>query len=151
MPSYFADAHPAGEPRLVGAKVLHRTGGRLVGQAAFSPDGSVLAVADTHSTLALLDAATGRPLAALRTPTEEFVQYFCFSRDGTRLAVSSATSDGIDVWDLREVRRGLAELGLDWNLPPYSTTRDPEPGHTTRLRVVVDAGDLGRKDGRSLP
>ena len=27
--------------------------------------------------------------------------------------------DGLRVWDLRLIRRGLAELGLDWGAPPY--------------------------------
>jgi WD40 repeat protein len=116
-------------------------GGGLVGQAAFSPDGSVLAVADTPYTLLLLDAATGRRLATLRPPAEEFVQYFCFSRDGSRLAVSSATSNGIDVWDLREIRRGLAELGLDWDLPPYPPAPPFELGLPPTLPgLVIDRG-----------
>ena len=41
-----------------------------------------------------------------------------FSPDGTRLAVMTSNHT-IHVWDLRAIRQGLAEIGLDWDLPPY--------------------------------
>ena len=46
---------------------------------------------------------------------------------------------GLRVWDLRLIRRHLAEMGLDWGLPPY-----PPPAHDARppLRVLVDRGNL---------
>jgi tetratricopeptide (TPR) repeat protein len=58
------------------------------------------------------------------------------------------TSDGpaVHVWDLRAIRRRLAEMGLDWNAPAY-----PETGSATEntaaspLHVVIDLGPLATK------
>jgi hypothetical protein len=50
----------------------------------------------------------------LQAPQEERLRFLCFSKGGSQLAVSYDTADAIDRWDLRLIRRQLAELGLDW-------------------------------------
>jgi len=90
------------------------------GPAAFSPDGRLLAVAHSRTVVGLIDPETGSILARLQSPDPRAVNSLCFSPDSTHLAV--AGDNTVRLWDLREIRRGLAELGLDWNLPPYSSS-----------------------------
>jgi tetratricopeptide (TPR) repeat protein len=48
----------------------------------------------------------------------------------------------IQVWDLRSLRRQLAELGLDWDLPPYPPPdRKKEAGP---LRITIDFRNLAQ-------
>jgi hypothetical protein len=37
---------------------------------------------------------------------------------------------------LREIRRELAELGLDWDLPPYPP-KDPREARSVRVEVTA--------------
>jgi serine/threonine protein kinase/WD40 repeat protein len=99
-----------------------------------SPDGTLLFMGGERNTAPwLLDAGTGRQLAALEAPRDAAGDGR-FSPDGTRVAIQTG-NHVIHVWDLRAVRRGLAEIGLDWDLPAY---RPPDPGgDATPLRVDV--------------
>ena len=90
---------------------------------AFSPDGRLL-VAETGSGVArLLDPASGKEFAQLDDPSQDRTVEFGFSPDSTKLVC--ATSDGhcLHIWDLRLMRRQLAQMGLDWDMPPHP---DPE-------------------------
>ena len=64
----------------------------------------------------LLETATERPLATLEAPGASVTGLFAFSPDGTRLA---ARYLDVQLWDLRLIRQELAQMGLDWNMPPY--------------------------------
>jgi serine/threonine protein kinase/WD40 repeat protein len=103
-----------------------------------SPDGSLLFRPGTASVPPkLLDAGTGKELATLEPPGDVGQVGQQFSPDGTRLAVGTGNHT-IHVWDLRTIRRGLAEIGLDWDLPPYPPA---EPGgDTIPIRVKVLGG-----------
>src|SRR5262249_4734705 len=48
----------------------------------------------------------------------------------------------IHVWDLRLIRRGLKDLGLDWDLPPYPPAEDEGTGPR---RVRVELGNILRQ------
>jgi eukaryotic-like serine/threonine-protein kinase len=84
---------------------------------AMSPDGKLLVVETSAGVAGLLDPSTGRELGRLEDPNQDRANHFAFSPDSTKLV--SATSDGhcLHVWDLRAMRRQLAELGLDWHSP----------------------------------
>ncbi len=85
----------------------------------------------------LLDVGTGKVLAALAPPRDVNAVTARFNPDGTRLAVAS-DNHTVHLWDLPALRRGLAGIGLDWELPPYP----PAPAQSGRpLRVVVEPGD----------
>ena len=85
----------------------------------WSPDGRTLASLRENMVPMLLDAATGRVLARLEHPDARPCSALAFSPDSSQLACFLG-SHRIQLWDLRAVRRELASLGLDWDLPPFS-------------------------------
>jgi WD40 repeat protein len=85
---------------------------------AFSRDGTILAATAPVNKVRLFDSATGEVLADLEAPNCRGITSLAFNHDGTQLAVCES-QDVLRVWDLRQVRRQLEELGLDWNQPPY--------------------------------
>jgi Tfp pilus assembly protein PilF len=109
-------------------------GPRLGGYGGdFSPDGKLVALA-TEGPPRLVDAVTGRACATLAGPLREAVRYPTFSPDGTRLM--GIIRRGVVVWDLRAVRRELAELGLDWEPPAYPPAQEAA-ARRTRLSVTA--------------
>ena len=90
---------------------------------AFSPDGSVLAYTHDRNEVRLLDAGTRAVLATLvPTPAPETVVGLRFGPDGESLVVLSG-KEGARLWDIRAVRRQLAEMGLDWPAPALPAPR----------------------------
>jgi len=106
---------------------------------AFSPDGKLLAMEGGFGVVRLVDPDTGREFARLEGPDQGLARSINFSPDGTRLVAGSNDSRSVHVWDLRRIRADLAEMGLDWGLPPY-----PPPAHDARpaLRILADRGNL---------
>jgi WD40 repeat protein len=89
----------------------------LWGNAAFSPDGRILAISSSRSIVKLLSATTGAELCTL--PTAEASLDIChlqFTADGQQLAVVGE-NHLIQVWQLHRIRRKLAAQGLDWSGP----------------------------------
>ncbi len=79
----------------------------------FSPDGRLLVFQCSMTDLRMVDTRTFRELATLRSPDPLLLDTLTFSPDGTRLA-STTCQDAVHVWDLRELRAALGEIGLDW-------------------------------------
>jgi WD40 repeat protein len=90
----------------------------VLGAAAFSPDGRLLAVVADHSTIHLIDLHRFRSLGILRPPALVSLSGLSFAPDGSKLAAVGEESRAM-IWDLRELRRGLARFGLDWDLPAF--------------------------------
>jgi len=111
-----------------------------------SPDGKVLLPWEAGPPR-LLHAATGKELAVLEAPHDNGYTMGRFSPDGTRLAVATGNHT-IHVWDLRAIRRGLAEIGLDWDQPEYPPA---EPQAATPLTVIVDPGEPPKADRKPAP
>ena len=109
---------------VVGGKWLTKS------DVAFSHDGRLLAVDDGAPML--VDVATGRVLARLEAPDFQSINHFSFSPDDSKLAVATKQHT-IYVWDLRAIRRRLAELGLDWD-PRRCSTPPTRPAPSPRSR-----------------
>src|SRR5581483_6445696 len=43
----------------------------------------------------------------------------CFTADGAQLLCAGGETEALYLFDLRLLRQELAELGLDWDAPPY--------------------------------
>jgi serine/threonine protein kinase/WD40 repeat protein len=99
---------------------------------AFAPDGRVLAAHFQHDwQVGLIDPESAQELATLAADNALKVETTTFSVDGGQLAVATNTG-AIQLWDLRAVRRQLADLDLDWDRPPY-----PPPAEDTVRNAVT--------------
>jgi serine/threonine protein kinase/WD40 repeat protein len=104
---------------------------------AFSPTEKLLAMETGYGTVRLVDPDTGREYARLAEPDQVKVTWMCFSPDGQELLTSGSGNEAwIRVWNLRAIRRELAEMGLDWELPPYRAVEERNGASTPR--VIVD-------------
>ncbi len=103
--------------------------------AAVSADGSILAVVSTPTAVRLIDTRSWTEFALLETPNPRPFHSMEFSAEGEQLIVASL-AHMVDVWDLREIRRQLAEMNLDWDLPPYPPRPQSygQPVHVTIRR-----------------
>ena len=125
-------------------KTLPGSGGRVAaGAVAFSTDGKLISL-EPGGHVVLVDAATGRDLARIQGPSRENLRSTTFSPDGTLFA-GVADFRSIHVWDLRAVRRELAAIGLDWDLPPYPPA--PETA-AAPIKIEIDPGPTVTAGGR---
>jgi WD40 repeat protein len=86
------------------------------GALAFSGDGKLVAISPSPGIVRLLNAGNGQALATLAAPDPHVFTRLHVSDDGARLAAVGGSS--IQLWDLRQVRRELVRLGLDWDGSP---------------------------------
>ena len=96
----------------------------LPGPIAWSRDGRTIAVASSTATVLLIDAATSERLGSLKANAFKNICSLDFRPDGRSLAVAGMNQQ-VRVWDLRLVRRALADIGLDW---PDGPPPPSEPG-----------------------
>jgi WD40 repeat protein len=99
-----------------GLRIPRQSHGFAYGPAAFSRDGSMLAIAHSIHLARLIDPANGSELATLEVPNPAILSAFCFSPDGSQLAASTQYG-WLYLWDLRRIRRQLRAIGLDWKTP----------------------------------
>jgi WD40 repeat protein len=114
--------------------------------ASPSPRVPLLALGTGRGSVRLLDTA-GKELAELEDPYNGVANSLIFSPDGTQLIAASDDNGAFGVWGLRALRRGLGELGLDWEAPPLPP---PEERPPCRLVMVPGPPALGlpRKEDR---
>jgi len=113
-----------------GPRFAREPGGNI-GHVAFSPDGSLLALSHSIRLVKLIDPSTAEVITSLATPEGQAIVSLCFSPDNERLAVAYS-SQTVQIWDLRLVRKHLAEIGLDW-----SSTSDRASNNRLRHRPNV--------------
>ena len=106
------------------------------GLSAFSPDSTTLGVATAPGVIDLLSLPSGKKVARLQDPRPAAAERLLFSPDGSRvLAISNGATAGIRVWDLPLLRRGLAEFGLDGDIPHW-----PNPASAPLPPLEIDEG-----------
>jgi WD40 repeat protein len=104
---------------------------------AFTPDGRLVVLELAPGILHLQEAAGGRVLARLEEPHRDRPAWLGFSPDGSQLVNQAHYARVLRVWDLRAIRRQLADWKLDWEQRPY-----PPPAVSTAepLPVRLDPG-----------
>jgi WD40 repeat protein len=123
-----------------------RIGGR---GHCFSADGHQVVVQDASKVIRLVETETGRTLARFDSPDLHTVGEATFSPDGSRLVVTTNDGPAVHIWDLRLIRRRLAEMRLDWDAPPYTDDDPADPSLPPLPPLKVDLGDLRLPDRRS--
>ena len=119
---------------------LHRDVADYPGYVAFAPDGRLMALEMAPAVIHLKEVATGRTIAKLADPHGDRATWLAFTPDGTQLVTAAKFARAIHLWDLRNIRRQLKTLGLDWDWPEFAPTI-PDAGLS--LKIQVDAGELG--------
>ncbi len=112
--------------------------------SGFSPDGRLLVVQDANRVIRLVEAETGRTVARLESPDSCHVDGRTFSPDGSRLVVITNDGPAVHVWDLRAIRRRLAEMDLDWDTPPYPDADPAGPSAPPLPPLQVELDPLER-------
>ncbi len=108
----------------------------------FAPDGELAAFGSDRGHVSLVLVKTDEEIARLPSPEVGRLNPSTFSPDGTLLLATGEETGAIYVFDLRRLRAGLVELGLDWNLLAYPPARpeDAKPALAPRLQVdLIDA------------
>jgi eukaryotic-like serine/threonine-protein kinase len=88
-------------------------------EIAISRDEQILAAGSKAGRIRLYETATGREFAVLPAAVGVPVFPRAFSPDGTRLYAKVGGDSQIFVWNLRQIREGLAELGLEQGWPEF--------------------------------
>jgi hypothetical protein len=106
-----------------------------------SPDSRLVVMGLQNGVYRLVELATGRELARLESPDQTQTHGGAvFTSDGTKLV--AAAKHGVRVWDLRLIRKGLKELGLDWDAPPYPEAPREKPA-AVEVRILGGATEPG--------
>lgn len=117
---------------------LSGPGGQATCSAAFSPDGTVLAVAGCHGSVFLWDVAARRWIATLASPRCPDSGQVAFSPDGKTLAVFSFRRPATCLWDVAARRETtLTDPGPPRHLAYDGTQGAFSPGGKTL--AVADA------------
>jgi WD40 repeat protein len=99
--------------------VFNHSGSNWPGSMAFSPHGSLLALAHTPTSIELIDLKTLTVVATLTLPMSTRAGFMQFSPDESQLALT-ADQQACFLFDLRQIRNSLADLGLDWEQQPFA-------------------------------
>jgi WD40 repeat protein/tRNA A-37 threonylcarbamoyl transferase component Bud32 len=97
-------------------------------EVAFSPDERMLALGGRPGKIQLCETESGREIAILPVAAGARATPRCFSADGTRLYAKVEGDARFHVWDLRQIRDGLREMGLDQGWPESPARQVDDPG-----------------------
>jgi WD40 repeat protein/Flp pilus assembly protein TadD len=114
---------------------------------AFAPDSRTVAFGDHAGNIILADLPSGRELARIEDPEQLGVPSghigLAFTPDGANLVSTLENRPYIRSWDLRAIRRGLADLRLDWDPPAWFGSPEPLPFFAPMPKPFrVDPGPL---------
>ncbi len=108
---------------------------------AFTADGRLLAVGDVIGEVRLVEhseSAGWREILRLSGPEATWYDPIAFTPDGTRLLALPRNRRTLYVWDLRQIRERVRELGLPWRGPDLPSP-EPRAGYPPP-EVSVDPG-----------
>jgi len=108
----------------------------------FSPDGRLGVFQDSSKVLGLVEIETGHMVARLESPDQHHVGWAAFTPDGSRLIVATNDPPCVHVWNLRAIRRQLADIGLDWDAPAFPEDDSTSPDLPQLSPLKVDYGPL---------
>jgi serine/threonine protein kinase/WD40 repeat protein/Tfp pilus assembly protein PilF len=94
---------------------------------AFAPDSRTAIYDDSAGISILVEVETGRELARFEDLEQARTNAVAFTVDGSQLVITLVDRPYLRVWDLRTIRRRLADLGLDWD-PPATFDTAGAPG-----------------------
>jgi tetratricopeptide (TPR) repeat protein len=117
----------------------------VYGGLAFAPDSRMAVFDDCAGNLILAEIETDRELARFEDPEQARLALngVAFTPDGSQLVTTLDGRPYIRVWDLRAIRRRLAELRLDWDAPAtYDTPEAPGSFPPIPKPFRVDRGQL---------
>jgi serine/threonine protein kinase/WD40 repeat protein len=122
------------------------------GRFAFSHNGELLALEDVPGVVRLVAPATGREVARLTAPEKTRLEPLCFTPDGGLLITAGTETGMLHVFNLRAIRRGLVELGLDWDQPPLKpeNAREAESGQPWTIEVDLGQPNTALKSNAGL-
>ena len=83
-----------------------------------------MAVGFTINDARLIEPDTLEQIATLASPDPHIIPWMHFSPDASMLATVPSVGT-VDLWDLRRLREELAQMGLDWDRPPYPPSTAP--------------------------
>lgn len=132
-----SDAYRIFETELWGVvkEISSGRGTELPNFAAFSADGSLLAIVKKNSRVQLWDPRTWQLLADFISPDPQIIYWLAFSPDARRLAVAT-NRDRVELWDIGALRAELGKMGLDWSDGP--AVLGAGPGVTASASTVLD-------------
>jgi serine/threonine protein kinase/WD40 repeat protein len=113
------------------------------GPMAFSPDSSLLATCHDVRQVQIVSVPGLQVVARLLLPTGVKIGALRFSSDGTTFAALEDLGT-IHLWDLRQIRAELKQLGLDWGIPDFAPVGDLPL--TDPRELVLDAGVFSREE-----
>ena len=103
-----------------------------------SPDSRLALMSASEGHARLVEIESGRELVRIEAPDRSLGQ-MAFTPDGVHLV--EPCTPGVRIWDLRRIRRRLAEYGLDWEGPAYPPEPD-RPAPPPPLQLTVVGGEL---------
>jgi serine/threonine protein kinase/WD40 repeat protein len=117
-----------------------RAGQHFNSSFCWNTDGRLLAVHE-FSVIRLVEPESGKEIIRLTGPDACWYTTVCMTRDGARVLAQTTGHDAVYVWELRLIRKGLQELGMDWDWPEFPPAATPKIPVTA---VEVDAGAFRR-------
>ena len=97
----------------------------------------------------LHEFGSGEEIASLESPNPRLVSGLVFSSHGSKLGIVCGER-GLELWDLSLIRRQLATMQLDWDLPPLPTGA-PKPAEIVRVTVLSTGKGKVTKQVRRRP
>ena len=113
--------------------------------SCFSPDSQLVAHSGDISVIRLFQPETCQEVAVLTAPERTRLLPLAFTPDGARLISYGEETGALHIFDLRAIRKQLAEIELDWDFPPLPPVTESSPSESP-LKFIIDIGTLHKME-----